>query len=86
MAPRGKTPSLIGGGAGHTNFVEAKKLRHCKRCGGDITRGTRCAAVSVPGTMNSKTYCMDCYKDILSQTRKDVASLEKEACVPAHAV
>ena len=82
MAPKGKTPSLVSGGAGHTNFVEAKKLRHCKRCHGDIVKETRCAEVNVPGTMNSKTYCMSCYRDILGQTKADVARLEKEASVP----
>ena len=86
MAPKGKTPSLIGGGAGHTNFVEAKKLRHCKRCHGDIVKGTRCAEVNVPGTMYSKTYCMRCYEEILCQTKKDVACLEHEATAPAVAV
>ena len=79
MAPKGKTPSLIGGAAGHTNFVEAGKLRHCKRCKGDILRGTRCAEVGIPGTMFSKTYCMRCYNDILDQTKKDIERLEQEA-------
>lgn len=79
MAPRGKTPSLIGGGAGHTKFVVARRLRHCRRCGGNIPGGSGCAQVSVPGTLNSKTYCMDCYKNILDQTKNDLAALESEA-------
>ena len=83
MAPKGKTPSLIGGASGHTNFVQARKLRRCKRCYGDIVKGSRCAEVNVPGTMNSKTYCMDCYNNILRQTKNDIARLEQEASAPA---
>lgn len=77
MAKRGKTPSLIGGGAGISRFVVAKRKRNCKRCDGTIPNGGNCIEVAIPGTMNSRTYCTNCYKEILVQSRKDLDELEK---------
>jgi hypothetical protein len=78
MAPRGKTPSLIGGGAGSSKFVTAIKKRTCKRCDKSIPGGTNCIEVSVPGSFGSKTYCKDCYSQILGQSKTDLEKLEVE--------
>jgi late competence protein required for DNA uptake (superfamily II DNA/RNA helicase) len=76
MAPRGKTPSLIGGGAGNSKIVTAKKKRTCKRCKDSITGGTKCLEVSIPGSFGSKTYCKGCFLLILEQSTTDLARLE----------
>ena len=75
MAPRGKTPSLIGSGAGSSKIVAAKKKRTCKRCKGAITGGSKCVEVGIPGSFGSKTYCKECYSLILQQTSNDLARL-----------
>lgn len=79
MAPKGKTPSLIGSGAGSSKVVTALKKRTCKRCKSTISGGTKCIEVSVPGTFGSKTYCKDCYVLVLEQTRMDLEALEVTA-------
>ena len=76
MAKRGKCPSLIGGGAGASRFLEAKGKRRCKRCGARIEKGMDCVEVAKPGSMGHRTYCTDCYSEILEQTRRDVKKLE----------
>lgn len=79
MAPRGKTPSLIGSGAGVSRFTTAKGTRTCRRCKVKIMRPGKCVEVAVPGTMGHRTYCGSCYKDILEQSKQDLAKLESEA-------
>lgn len=76
MAPKGKTPSLIGSGAGSSKIVTALKKRTCKRCKSAISGGTKCIEVGVPGTLGSKTYCKGCYVLTLEQTRTDLQALE----------
>jgi hypothetical protein len=76
MAPKGKTPSLIGSGAGSSKIVTAIKKRTCKRCKSKIPSGHKCIEVGVPGTFGSKTYCSDCYSLILEKTRTDLLALE----------
>jgi RNase P subunit RPR2 len=78
MAPRGKTPSLIGSGAGSSKIATALGKRTCKRCRAIILRGTKCIEVGVPGSFGSRTYCKDCYSKILAQTQIDLAQLEAE--------
>jgi hypothetical protein len=79
MAPHGKTPSLIGGGAGASKIVKPAGTRHCKRCGKSIAVGAQCIEVAVPGTMGHKTYCSTCFKQIISQSKKDLAEIEAQA-------
>jgi RNase P subunit RPR2 len=76
MAPRGKTPSLIGSGAGSSKIVTAIKKRTCKRCKGPISGGTKCLEVSIPGSFGSRTYCKSCYILILEQSKTELAGLE----------
>lgn len=78
MAKRGKTPSLIGGGAGASNFVIAKRKRACKRCGHTISGGNNCVEVSIPGNLGHKNYCIDCFIEVLDQTQLDINNLKEE--------
>lgn len=79
MGKRGKTPSLIGGGARASKFVTAGKRRQCKRCDCDIPKGTRCAEVGIPGSLGSRTYCLSCFSDMIEQSRRDLDRLEQQA-------
>ncbi len=72
MAKRGKIPSLVGGGAGASRFAEARGKRTCKRCDGEIAKGTKCVQVAVPASLGHKTYCLRCFGDILAESRKDL--------------
>lgn len=75
---RGKTPSLIGGGAGSVKTVTARRKRPCKRCEGDILKDDRCFEVGIPGSMGHKTYCDTCFQEILAQTEKDLDKLKNK--------
>ena len=76
MGKRGRTPSLVGGGAGTSRFVQAHGKRHCKHCGTAIAKGRNCVEVAVPGSMGRRTYCTSCYGEILGKSRKDLDKLE----------
>ena len=76
MAPRGKTPSLIGSGAGNSRFAKAIKKRTCKRCETELPGGTDCIEVAIPGSFGSRTYCKECFAKIIEQSKKDLAALE----------
>jgi hypothetical protein len=69
---------LIGSGAGASKFVTAKGKRKCKRCGEAIEEGTQCVEVAVPGSLGHRTYCLECYGDILSETGKRLQKLKAE--------
>jgi len=79
MAKRGKTPSLIGGGAGACRFEVAKRKRTCKRCRFSIFGGTDCVEVDIPSTMGNKNYCIKCFMEILEQTQRDLNNLFAQA-------
>lgn len=74
---KGKTPSLIGSGAGSVKSVTSGRLRYCKRCEMGIAKDSICIEVSIPGSMGSKTYCTTCFAEILDQTEKDIAKLRE---------
>jgi hypothetical protein len=78
VTPRGKTPSLIGGGAGASKILKSAGKRHCKRCSKSISAGGQCVEVAVPGTMGHKTYCIVCFQGIISQSKKDLTEIELE--------
>jgi hypothetical protein len=77
---RGKTPSLITGSSGKPSKVIAKRRQKCKRCDSDIFNGDICFQVPKVGSgfSNNKRFCVNCFKEILIQTKKDIAKLEKE--------
>lgn len=83
MTPQGRTPSLIGGGAGKSTFVIAAGKRTCKRCRKAIAAGSECVEVAKPGTMGHKTYCRECFAKVLEQTEHDLESLRKGLSGPA---
>jgi hypothetical protein len=76
MSKRGKTPSLISGKK--PRFVVAKAKRHCKRCDAELSKGTDCIEIPIPGAMGSKTYCQDCFSEILDQSQKDLKEIEAQ--------
>ncbi len=75
---RGKTPSLITGSSGKPVKVITKRRRSCGRCSFDISSGGICFEVpKVGGGFTSKkTFCLDCFGEILVQTKKDIDNLE----------
>jgi hypothetical protein len=78
MAPKGRTPSLIGSGAGAVKITMTQKKSKCKRCKQSIPGKTSCAKVGVPGTMGSRTYCVDCFRGILEKTEQNLHGLQAE--------
>ncbi len=80
MAKKGKTPSFITSLSGKPEVVEAKGRRTCKRggCGQKIEKGTMCVEVAKPGTMGSRTFCIECANEIIQKTRDDLDNLEKQ--------
>lgn len=79
MAKKGKTPSLIGGSLGSCHEATALRRRTCKRCGGSVPKGTTCMEVRVPGQLgNGKTFCLDCFGEILDQSQADLARLQDQ--------
>lgn len=76
MAKKGKTPSLIGGGAGASRFVVAQRKRKCKRCAREIPRHNDCVEVNTPGSMGHRTYCTACFGVILGQSQKELDNLK----------
>jgi len=76
MKPRGKPPSLIGGGAGASKIIFAKAKRTCKWCKSEILKSSKCVEVAIPRSFGCKTYCTNCFIHILDQSRKDIANLE----------
>jgi len=78
MAKRGKCPSLITGNNGMPKFEIALRKRTCKRCETDISKDTKCVSIPKPGTMGGRTYCCDCLREIIEQSRRDLDKLEEE--------
>ncbi len=78
MSKRGRTPSLIGSGAGASKFVIVPGKRTCRRCEDALSKGADCVEVSVPGSLGHRTYCLACYGEILDQTGKQLKKLKVE--------
>ncbi len=78
MAPRGKTPSLIGGSLGRPDTATAGKLCKCSRCKTAIIKGEACFDVPKLGTSFTSTrrFCVACFKLVLEQTKKDLTVLD----------
>lgn len=75
---RGKVPSLIGLSNGRPERVDVKKKGICSRCKCDIHRGDDCLIVpkATSGYTAKKRYCRQCFEEIVSQTKKDLKSIE----------
>jgi hypothetical protein len=78
MSPRGKPPSLISGQAGASKIVVARGKRTCKWCKSEIAKNAKCVEVAIPRSFGSKTYCPNCFVEILSQSKRDIANLERD--------
>ena len=76
--PKGKIPSLISGSSGKPQVAIALKKCYCSRCKCDILNGGQCFDVpKLGGGFTSKRrVCMDCFKEILFQTEKDMDKLK----------
>ncbi len=76
--PKGRTPSLIGSTLGKPRRVAVAAKSECKRCKGEITKGTNCVAIPQLGGSftNLKRFCEDCYGKILEQTQADLDGLK----------
>ncbi len=73
--PRGVTPSLISSSSGSCSVVSAKGPRHCKRCNAAIAADHRCVEVKIPAQMGHRTYCANCFENILQRTEEHVRAL-----------
>jgi hypothetical protein len=78
MNKRGKIPSLICGVAGKPRIVVAKGVRHCKRCKTKLGAATKCVEIPIPGSMGRKTYCCDCFLDMITKSHEDLNLFEQQ--------
>lgn len=77
--PKGKVPSLLTGSAGTPVKVEAIRTRKCSRCHGSIAPGCACAEVRRPQiNAGRRVYCIDCFREVVDQTRSDLDQLVRE--------
>jgi len=74
---KGRTPTLICGSSGKPSKIVAKRKSNCARCGDDIIKDQECFEVPRVGfgLQSPKRYCIDCYTEILDQTKKDLDTL-----------
>ena len=77
--PKGKTPSLIGSSLGKPAKATSGKRCECSRCHADIVKGEDCHDVPQPLKPHSATrrFCRACFENVLKQTKRDLAELEK---------
>jgi len=77
--PKGKTPSLISGSNGKPNYVIAQRASRCFRCHIEIISQEKCVEIPKLGGpfTQKKRICLNCFRDILRQTKKDIEALEK---------
>lgn len=75
---RGPCPSLIGGTHGSPQIEVAAGKRTCKRCGGEILKGSVSIVVPTPGGMGRRVYCRTCILEVIGQSRKDLDAFELE--------
>lgn len=77
MAKRGKTPSLLSA-HGAVQVDASGRKSPCKRCDEDLAKGEPCVRVANPDGMGRRTYCIECFLDVLDQTQKDLGALRAE--------
>jgi hypothetical protein len=77
---RGKIPSLISGSSGNPTVAIAKRLRPCSRCEHQILKGEKCFEVPIPGQgfSNKRTFCLECFGEVIEQSRNDLERLDQE--------
>lgn len=78
---KGPTPCLIGTTLGSCSFTltgSRGKLTGCKRCKSEIPRQSPVVHISVPGSVYSKPFCLECFGRILDATQTKLNSLRSE--------
>ena len=78
LKKRGKIPSLITGSSGKPQKVVAKKQRKCHRRECLIKQNESCFEVPQLNEpfKNTKTYCKECFREMLKKTREDLDHLD----------
>lgn len=76
--PKGKTPSLIGSSLGRPRSAVAGRSSPCSRCHEDIPMGEKCYDVPQPQKKFASTrrFCSTCFRDVVEQTKQDLAEVE----------
>jgi hypothetical protein len=76
---RGRTPSLLTGSSGKPTKTIAQRCRKCTRCSANISKNE--VYFEIPkvggGFTNKKPFCLECFKEILNQTKIDLSALEE---------
>jgi ferredoxin len=77
--PKGKTPSLLTQSTGKPIPYECRRRTSCNRCKEVISLGEKCFQIpkSNSGFTSPKTYCLNCFGQILGQTKSELLELEK---------
>lgn len=75
---KGKVPSLISGSNGKPKRITTKRKSECRRCREAIQGGEYCFEIpsASSGFRSPKRYCLGCFKDILAQSKRDLADLK----------
>ena len=78
MTKPGQKPTLISGSSGKPTMIVTKNKRTCTRCSNKIKGGSKCFTIPKVGSgfSHPKPFCIACFKEVLSQTRKDLEKLE----------
>lgn len=77
MAKRGRTPSLISA-HGAVRRHESGKSSPCKRCESDIPKGSSCVRIRNASGVGHRTLCLDCFAEVIDQTRTDLEELRMQ--------
>ena len=77
---KGKIPSLLSGSSGKPKKLQIKQKTICRRCDEEMGKGSFCFGIPnySSGFKVYKKYCQTCYKDILSQTERELDQLKNE--------
>lgn len=78
--PKGKTPSLLSMSLGRPKKIEVLRESHCKRCKLAISKIQECFVIPTHknGRSVEKRYCRECMQGIMSQTYKELSSINEE--------
>lgn len=78
VKPKGKTPSLMSMGTGKPKNHTCGKATPCTRCKATIQKGQGCTQIpkAKSGFTVKPIFCYQCTKDIVEQTRSDLADVE----------
>jgi len=74
-----KTPSLLSGCNGKPLAYQASRKVNCFGCGTSIAMNEQAVQIPMKKGMRvgKKIHCLKCLSDILEQTKKDMAKIER---------